>query len=186
MDSIKNCRNEVLRLGLVDLDTGQVIDDTIELECGEALSKKASVKEKRDYIKRHILKFRSDKRFIKMWNGSGLALRQELTNAEIGFMVGLTDLVCYQDNVIRRDGDTRGKALNKKEIGEVLGESARNTTKLINSLIDKEVLKAYEYLNEDSNKMVKCFVFNPFIYFRGRDLHKDIYDLFKTSRWTEI
>lgn len=185
MDSIKNCADDILRLGLVDLDTGQVIDDTIELECGEAL-KKTSTKEKRDYIRRHILKFRSDKRFIKMWNGSGLALRKELSNAEIGFMIGLTDLVCYQDNIIRRDGDTRGKALNKKEIGEALGESKRNTIKLINGLIGKEIIKPYEYFNEDYKKTIKCFVFNPFIYFRGQDLHKDIYNLFRTSRWAEI
>lgn len=185
MNAVKNCTNEILRIGLVDLDTGQILDDTIELEYGEVL-KKSSPDERIEYIKHHVLKFRSDKRFIKMWNGSGLALRKELTNAEIGFMVGLTDLICYQDNVIRRSGDIRGKALNKTEIGEVLGESARNTTKLINNLIEKEVVKPYEYLNEDSNKIIKCFVFNPFIYFRGKDLHKDVYDLFKTSRWARI
>lgn len=81
---------------------------------------------------------------------------------------------------------SRNRLVKKREISDVLGESTRNTTKLINNLIDKEVSEPYEYLNEDSNKMVKCFVFNPFIYFRGKDLHRDVYDLFKTSRWVEI
>lgn len=47
MGSIRNCTNDTLRLGLVDLDTGRILDDTIELECGEAL-KKSSREEKRD------------------------------------------------------------------------------------------------------------------------------------------
>lgn len=182
MDAIKNYTNETLRLGLVDLDTGQILDDTIELECGQTL-KKSTADIKRDYIKRYILKFKRDERFIKMWNGSGIELKKTLTNAEANFMLGLTDLVCYQDNVIRRNGDTRGKALNKKEIGEILDETPRNAERLINSLCDKEVLKPYQYINEDSGKTIKCFAFNPFIYFRGQDLHKDVYDLFKMSRW---
>lgn len=182
MESIRNCTDDTLRLGLVDLDTGQILDDTIELECGEAL-KKSSVKAKREYIKRHITKFKADERFIKMWNGSGIELKKALTNAEANFMLGLTDLVCYQDNVIRRNGDTRGKALNKKEIGEILDETPRNSERLINALIAKEVIKPYEYINEDSGKIIKCYAFNPFIYFRGQDLHRDVYDLFKTSRW---
>ena len=118
-----------------------------------------------------------------MRNGSGIELKKALTNAEANFMLGLTDLVCYQDNVIRRNGDTRGKALNKKEIGKILDETPRNSERLINAFTSKEVIKPYEYVNEDSGKTIKYYAFNPFIYFRGQDLHRDVYDLFKTSRW---
>lgn len=182
MDSIKNCTDDILRVGLIDLETGRILSDEIQLKCGEAL-KKSSNKAKNDYLKQHIIKFKSDEGFIKMWNGSGIELKKALTNAEANFMLGLTDLVSYQDNIIRRNGDARGKALNKKEIGEALDETPRNSERLINSLIKKEVLSNFEYINEDSGKVVKCYAFNPFIYFRGQDLHKDIYDLFKKSRW---
>jgi len=58
------------------------------------------------------MRFQETATFIKSFRGNGVMLKKYLTPIEIATVVFLTDFICYDDCVLRKNGDKRGKALS--------------------------------------------------------------------------
>ena len=122
--------------------------------------------------------------FIKSFRGNGIMLHKYLTNSEIAVVVFLTDFICYDDCVLRKNGDKRGKALTIQDLSDMYGVKYNTFRKTIYSLRDKEVIGSHETGNpEDGNKWITV---NPYIFCRGIEISKWVIDFYKDTMWAKI
>ena len=129
-------------------------------------------------------RFQESATFIKSFRGNGTMLHKNLTNTEIAVIVFLTDFICYDDCVLRKNGDKRGKALTIQDLAD-LYESKYNTfRKTIYSLRDKEVIGFHETGdNENGNRWITV---NPYIFCRGIEISAWVINFYADSMWAKI
>lgn len=155
---------------IINGDTGEING---ELGLDDRIVKGKQTK----FAKTHKTYFNKNKSFIKVYDGAIEALHNELTCGEFIFFFRL--LNCLNFNGMLRD-DTN-EYLTIKNIALLFETSEANTRKIIGSLKKKDVLVSQYIIYR--GKKVKTFIVNPFLIFKGQHISKEIYDLFKYSRF---
>lgn len=180
-----------------DSSTGEIIDEQEEVDYSpgdkaimkskEKLEEEKEAEEKKkrksEYIVTHVLKFNRDKHYGKFFD-VGQKLSEELTPAELSFFICLTSYVGYNDGILRPYGSKLYRPFNSfKEISVALGRKYKVCCKQMKSLIDKQIIGTTKY-GKDEDLNLK-FVCNPFVFFKGKDLDRAIYDIFLDSKWAK-
>jgi len=69
----------------------------------------------------------------------------------------------------------------------MLHEEYSGFRRVIKSLIDKEIIKKIDVISDASKyKTQKAYVVNPYIFFKGTDLQRNIMLLFMDSKWANL
>jgi hypothetical protein len=109
----------------VNSDTGEILckteeNSTVYIEEDERKTQSEIDKELQTF---------GNSNFLKMFRGNGAIMKKELTNNEIATIVFLSDYICYNDCVLRKNGDIRGHALSIQELSTLIGISYDNFRK---------------------------------------------------------
>lgn len=131
-------------------------------------------------IDRELKAFGNDN-FLKMFRGNGVFMKKNLTNNEIATIVFLSDYICYNDCVLRKNGDVRGHALSIRELSVLIGISYDNFRKTMASLKKKQVIAVHSTGN--ANNETKWITVNPYIFFRGSRVEHWISEFYKNTKW---
>lgn len=121
-----------------------------------------------------IVYFNKKKLFNKFMLDQTDNLLKFLNFNEIGRLLILSKYVRYRNCALAHPN---GKPLTKECMADVFGENTRTIERLLNTFVKKEVLK------KDCLKGVKFYRLNPFIFSRGPKIDRDVYDMFKTTKW---
>ena len=130
-----------------------------------------------------IKDFMPDITFIKSFRGNGIMLDKKLTNAELAAVVFMSDFICYNDCVLRKNGDKRGDALTVRDLAELRGVKYDSFRRIIYSLRDKEVIGFHD--TGDSNG-THWITVNPFIFCRGVKISVWVIDFYSNTEWAKI
>ena len=122
--------------------------------------------------------------FIKSFRGNGIMLNEKLTNSEIATVVFLTDFICYDDCVLRKNGDIRGNALSIQDLAELYNVKYNTFRKTMYSLRDKEVIGFHS--TGDSENGNRWITVNPFIFCRGIEISAWVIDFYSNTEWAKI
>lgn len=161
-------------LKIIDTDTGEVIRDINEGD-------KIITKEQSDYKNNHIIGFNKKTPFVKVYMGEFSELHKELSGAEIMLLYSLIPFISYQDNILRIDN----KFMKIKDISDMLEKDNRWIREIISSLEKKEIIKKTKWFDKHNKKEMKCIVINPYLFFCGSDLRKEIESLFSNCKWNK-
>ncbi len=133
-----------------------------------------------DYNRLFYTGFNKNMKFVKIYTKSVIDLVRELTHKEMYVVMCLLPFMSYKDCVLRHNGTI----LDLKMIADLYSEDYTNFRRTISSLMKKDVLRKMDITSDrDDSKMKKCYVMNPYIFFKGTDMRKDIADQFKDSKW---
>ncbi len=160
----------------------KVIDDTGEIIMELCEGDRIVTKQQDEHAVEHIINFNKTVPFVKVYLCEHNDLYEELSGTEVITISTLINYISYKDNILR----INDKPMKIKDISEVTRKDYDNMKKLISSLEKKEVVKKIKWFDEKCNKEMNCIVVNPFLFFRGRDIKKDIVELFKDSKWSKI
>lgn len=130
--------------------------------------------------------FMTDITFIKSFRGNGIMLNQKLTNPEIAAVVFLCDFICYEDCVLRKNGNKKGHALTVKELSELIGIKYETFRKTIGSLKKKQVIGFHSTGDASTNNSIKWITVNPFIFCRGTKVEHWVIEFYAKSEWAEL
>ncbi len=160
----------------------RVVDDIGEIIMELYEGDKIVTKEQDEYAAQHIIGFNKKVPFVKVYLCDCNELYEDLTGTEVITISTLINYISYKDNILR---------LNKKpmkitDIKELTHRDYDNTKKLIASLEKKDVIRKLKWFDEESNKEMNCIAVNPFLFFRGSDIRKEIVELFKDSKWSKV
>ena len=160
-------------------DVGLVVDDrTGEFYKPESEHYRITVEELyNEVIEEQV--FLKEVPFTKVFYGMELMISQELSNAECRVLWFLMAFICYKDCILRKNGNSRGKALNIHELAELYEANYDSFRKTLYSLRNKEVL-----IIEVESKNV-YIIMNPFIFCRGVKLDIATINRFKDTRWAQ-
>jgi len=137
---------------------------------------------KNEYIKNHIVDFNKGVGFVKLYNGVAGVLREELTPTEFIVAISLVDYISYDNCIIR----FHKNILTMNDLANELNMKYQTIRRVIPSLVRKGVIGSFRTGNiNDCKTISKCYLVNPYIYFRGMDLSKSVYDLFIHTGWKE-
>ena len=125
--------------------------------------------------------FQPEAKYVKLYKNSIKSISQYLTHPEITILLRLMKYVCYEDCVLRTNGNTQGNCLSIKQIGELENIKYDTIRKIINSLKDKKVMAVHF---DDIGH--KYYTINPFIAFRGRMINTNIMEFYTDSVWATI
>jgi hypothetical protein len=117
--------------------------------------------------------------FLKMFRGNGAFMKNKLSNNEIATIVFLSDYICFNDCVLRKNGDARGHALSIRELSDLIGISYDNFRKTMSSLKTKQVIAVHSTGN--ANNETKWITVNPYIFFRGSRVEHWISEFYKNT-----
>lgn len=119
-----------MALALIDTETGETIR-TVEMSEGDSVR---LIHKTAQNVEFDTLPFDS---FIKLNGEEVKYLTVELTNAQLSFMLSLLPYLSYLDNCIK---DGHGSPLSVAQIGERIGISRKTVNRLVNELIEEDLL----------------------------------------------
>ena len=132
--------------------------------------------------------FMSDITYVRNFRGNGVLFRELLTPQETQLALFLEDFVCYNDCVLRKNGNKQADPLSIEELYVLYGGGLKFGTfrKQMGSLRKKEVIAYHNSgVPELGNKM-RCITLNPYIFCRGMNVDKWISDYFSESQWAKV
>lgn len=138
-------------------------------------------------IENNEVRFMDDTTYIRSFRGNGVLFRQILTAEETQLALFLQDFVCYNDCILRTNGNKQGNPLTVETLAALYGSKYNTFRKVMGSLRKKEVI-AYHNSGSGSpekNKM-KCITLNPYIFCRGMEVDKWISSYFENSQWAKF
>lgn len=168
--------------GTVDLETGEIIDT---FPVGTKV-----IKPKPEFIERadgseYKNKFNQGKKelFVKMYKNPIKELSKELSYKDLAIFTMLTPYIGYQDCILK-DNDGLGKPVNIKQLSELINVNYDILRKTLKDFEKKELIAkiAIESKSNSAGK-INVIAVNPYIFFNGVDLRKEIYLAFKNSKW---
>lgn len=121
--------------------------------------------------------------FMKAYDASLRKMYKELTPTEIAMVLGLAPYVSYTDCCLRHK---TGELMDANDIATELGIEKRKAYRLLSSLEKKgvigyhvtgSILKGYE------GKLRKVYTVNPFIFCRGVQVNRSVYEYYRKSGW---
>ena len=173
--------------GVIDTTTGE-----LKSESGDAANlfmRKITVEElfEEPEIENNEVRFMDDTTYIRSFRGNGVLFRQLLTAEETQLALFLQDFVCYNDCILRTNGNKQGNPLTLDMLSSMYGLKYDTFRKIMSSLKNKEVVAYHKSgsASPEKNKM-KCITLNPYIFCRGMEVDKWISDYFSNSQWANF
>ena len=173
--------------GVIDTTTGE-----LKSESGDAANlvmRKITVEElfEEPEIENNEVRFMDDTTYIRSFRGNGVLFRQLLTAEETQLALFLQDFVCYNDCILRTNGNKQGNPLTLDRLASMYGLKYDTFRKIMSSLKNKEVVAYHKSgsASPEKNKM-KCITLNPYIFCRGMEVDKWISDYFSNSQWANF
>ena len=173
--------------GVIDTTTGE-----LKSESGDAANlvmRKITVEElfEEAEIENNEVRFMDDTTYIRSFRGNGVFFRQLLTAEETQLALFLQDFVCYNDCILRTNGNKQGNPLTLDMLASMYGLKYDTFRKIMSSLKNKEVVAYHKSgsASPEKNKM-KCITLNPYIFCRGMEVDKWISDYFSNSQWANF
>lgn len=133
-------------------------------------------------------RFMDDVTYIRNFRGNGVLFRTLLTPQETQLALFLGDFICYDDCILRKNGNKQGNPLTVEDLYTLYGGGLKFGTfrKQMGSLKRKEVIAYHNSgVPELGNKM-KCITLNPYIFCRGMNVDKWIGEYFSESKWANV
>lgn len=121
--------------------------------------------------------------FMKAYDASLRKMYKELTPTETTMVLGLAPYVSYADCCLRHKS---GELMDANDIATELEIEKRKAYRLLSSLEKKgvigyhvtgSILKGYE------GKLRKVYTVNPFIFCRGVQVNRSVYEYYRKSGW---
>lgn len=155
-----------MALALIDTDTGETLR-TVEMSEGDSVRLIHRTVKSMEF---DSLPFES---FIKLNGEEVKYLTTELTNAQLSFLLSLLPYLSYCDNCIK---DRRGTPLSVAQIGERIGISRKTANRLINELIEADLL-----CRTKNSAEFQLFV-NPWFAGKGNSCNRVLSTMFRNYR----
>lgn len=173
--------------GVIDTTTGE-----LKSESGDSANlvmRKITVEElfEEPEIENNEVRFMDDTTYIRSFRGNDVLFRQLLTAEETQLALFLQDFVCYNDCILRTNGNKQGNPLTLEMLASMYGLKYDTFRKIMSSLKNKEVVAYHKSgsASPEKNKM-KCITLNPYIFCRGMEVDKWISDYFSNSQWANF
>ena len=173
--------------GVIDTTTGE-----LKSESGDSANlvmRKITVEElfEEPEIENNEVRFMDDTTYIRSFRGNGVLFRQLLTAEETQLALFLQDFVCYNDCILRTNGNKQGNPLTLDMLASMYGLKYDTFRKVMSSLKNKEVVAYHKSgsASPEKNKM-KCITLNPYIFCRGMEVDIWISDYFSNSLWANF
>ena len=134
------------------------------------------------------LRFMDDTTYIRNFRSNGVLFRELLTPQETQLTLFLQDFVCYNDCILRKNGNKQALPLTIEDLYVLYGGGLKFGTfrKQMGSLRKKEVIAYHNSgILELGNKM-RCITLNPYIFCRGMNVDKWISEYFSDSQWAKV
>ena len=133
------------------------------------------------------LKFMTDTTFIRNFRGNGVLFRELLTPQETQLVMFLQDFVCYNDCILRTNGNKQGNYLTVDDLYKLYGGIQFDTfRKQMAALRRKEVIAYHNSGTPGLNNKMKCITLNPYIFCRGTEVDTWIREYFSKSQWANV
>ena len=167
--------------------------ETGEFHCSDSetlVFRKITVEELFDEpeAEKEDLRFMDDTTYIRNFRGNGVLFRELLTPQETQLALFLQDFVCYNDCILRKNGNKQALPLTIEDLYVLYGGGLKFGTfrKQMGSLRKKEVIAYHNSgIPELGNKM-RCITLNPYIFCRGMNVDKWISEYFSNSQWAKV
>lgn len=135
------------------------------------------------------LRFMDDTTYIRNFRGNGVLFRELLTPQETQLALFLGDFVCYQDCILRKNGNKQSnQPLTIEDLYVLYGGGLKFGTfrKQMGSLRKKEVIAYHSSGIPELGNQMRCITLNPYIFCRGMNVDKWISDYFSNSMWADV
>ena len=167
--------------------------ETGEIHCSDSetlVFRKITVEELFDEpeAEKEDLRFMDDTTYIRNFRGNGVLFRELLTPQETQLALFLQDFVCYNDCILRKNGNKQALPLTVEDLYVLYGGGLKFGTfrKQMGSLRKKEVIAYHNSgIPELGNKM-RCITLNPYIFCRGMNVDKCISEYFSDRQWAKV
>lgn len=167
--------------------------ETGEIHCSDSetlVFRKITVEELFDEpeAEKEDLRFMDDTTYIRNFRSNGVLFRELLTPQETQLALFLQDFVCYNDCILRKNGNKQALPLTIEDLYVLYGGGLKFGTfrKQMGSLRKKEVIAYHNSgILELGNKM-RCITLNPYIFCRGMNVDKWISEYFSDSQWAKV
>lgn len=173
--------------GVIDTTTGELKSESSDT--ANLVMRKITVEElfEEPEIENNEVRFMDDTTYIRSFRGNGVLFRQLLTAEETQLALFLQDFVCYNDCILRTNGNKQGNPLTLDMLASMYGLKYDTFRKIMSSLKNKEVVAYHKSgsASPEKNKM-KCITLNPYIFCRGMEVDKWISDYFSNSQWANF
>lgn len=173
--------------GVIDTTTGELKSESSDT--ANLVMRKITVEElfEEPEIENNEVRFMDDTTYIRSFRGNGVLFRQLLTAEETQLALFLQDFVCYNDCILRTNGNKQGNPLTLDMLASIYGLKYDTFRKIMSSLKNKEVVAYHKSgsASPEKNKM-KCITLNPYIFCRGMEVDKWISDYFSNSQWANF
>lgn len=133
--------------------------------------------------------FNNDNTFVRDFRGNGKLFRILLTPQETALLTFLTDYICYNDAILRTNGNRKGNILTVENLAEEYGMNYDAFRKIMTSLRKKQVIDYHDKNTLETTKGIintRCSTFNPYIKCRGKKVDNYIVHHYSSTLWAEI
>lgn len=133
--------------------------------------------------------FENENTFIRDFRGNGKLFRQLLKPQEIALLTFLTDYICYNDCILRVNGNKKAHILTVEELSNEYGMKYDAFRKLMLALRKKQVIDYHDKNTLDTTKGIipyRCITFNPYIKCRGKKVDDCIIEHYSSTIWGQI
>ena len=133
--------------------------------------------------------FNNENTFVRDFRGNGKLFRMLLTPQEIALLTFLTDYICYNDCILRTNGNKKGNILTVENLAAEYGMKYDAFRKLMATLRKKQIIDYHDKNTVETTKGIidkRCITFNPFIKCRGKKVDDYIIDHYSSTLWAEV
>lgn len=133
--------------------------------------------------------FNNENTFVRDFRGNGKLFRMLLTPQETALLTFLTDYICYNDAILRTNGNRKGNILTVENLADEYGMNYDAFRKLMTSLRKKQVIDYHDKNTVETTKGIidtRCITFNPYIKCRGKKVDDYIIEHYSSTLWAEI
>ena len=133
--------------------------------------------------------FNNENTFVRDFRGNGKLFRMLLTPQEIALLTFLTDYICYNDCILRTNGNRKGNILTVENLADEYGMKYDAFRKLMTSLRKKQIIDYHDKNTVETTKGIidkRCITFNPFVKCRGKKVDDYIIDHYSSTIWAEV
>ena len=133
--------------------------------------------------------FNNENTFVRDFRGNGKLFRLLLTPQETALLTFLTDYICYNDAILRTNGNRKGNILTVENLADEYGMNYDAFRKLMTSLRKKQVIDYHDKNTVETTKGIidtRCITFNPYIKCRGKKVDDYIIEHYSSTLWAEI
>lgn len=159
---------------IINKETGEIVD---ELNEGDRIRKKAQD----DFYKSQsdLIEINTDEDFVKIFGRtmSMLMKEEDLTLNEVKICLHMISYIGYESGLLRYENN--GKLLKLKDIEEITKLPKRSVVRAMNSLVSRKVFGVHKTGKENA------YTVNPFIFMKGRQINKTLYNLYKNTKWAK-